>query len=424
MLAVVAFAALGVRYFGMVFTTSTRWAFLALLIATLIPGGNIFSGLKNGYGIILAGYFIWCLMTVAWSEVPTLSLLKSTALILTALAFLSGGIYWSTRLQAEKTFAFLAPITALALIAAVAGSGAQAVNANLSVYTGLASNANFFGVLIAFSVPFLIDQIYQVTRSPGYPVRKILVGGACVILVFALWRSGSRASMLCVLLTVFVPVATVSPNKKIIVALALFLGTLGATVVLPQIQERLTQHVLFKANEEGEVFYSRYAPWQDSYAAALQGGYYGLGYGVSAGNTNFTIGLTADAYGREKGNAQLAVWEETGLVGLALYAILLFAIFRELYRAFRAARGDDAKIKLGIIIGMVAGLTVQSVFEAWWVAPGSIESAAFWSIVGVGTGLSRQVLAGHRRMAVNAVRANRGEAAVALLHGKRFRPLK
>lgn len=239
MLAVVAFAALGVRYFGMVFTTSTRWAFLALLIATLIPGGNIFSGLKNGYGIILAGYFIWCLMTVAWSEVPTLSLLKSTALILTALAFLSGGIYWSTRLQAEKTFAFLAPITALALIAAVAGSGAQAVNANLSVYTGLASNANFFGVLIAFSVPFLIDQIYQVTRSPGYPVRKILVGGACVILVFALWRSGSRASMLCVLLTVFVPVATVSPNKKIIVALALFLGTLGATVVLPQIQEDL-----------------------------------------------------------------------------------------------------------------------------------------------------------------------------------------
>jgi O-antigen ligase len=423
MLAIVAFAALGVRYFGMVFTTSTRWAFLAFLIAVLIPGGQIFSGLKNGYGIILAGYFIWCLMTAVWSEVPTLSLLKSTALMLTALALLSGGTYWATRFP-DKTLAFLAPITGLALIAALGGSASQVVNANYSVYSGLTNNSNFFGMLVAFSFPYVIYQVYQIIRAPRSRAKSILVAAACAILCFALWRSGSRASMLCVLLTIFVPVAAVSPNKKIVVILALVVGTLGATVVVPQIEEKFVEHVVLKSNEEGDVFYSRYAPWKQSYAAALQGGYFGLGYGVSAGNTDFTIGLTADTYGREKGNAQLAVWEETGLVGLALYSILLFAIFKELYRAFRAARDDDAKTKLAIILGMTAGLTAQSVFEAWWVAPGSLESAAFWSVVGVGTGLSRQVLAGHRRVAVNAVRANRGEAAVALLHGKRFRPLK
>jgi hypothetical protein len=33
----------------------------------------------------------------------------------------------------------------------------------------------------------------------------------------------------------------------------------------------------------------------------------------------------------------------------------------------------------------------MSVFEAWWVAPGSAESAYFWSLAGVGLGVTRSL---------------------------------
>jgi len=36
---------------------------------------------------------------------------------------------------------------------------------------------------------------------------------------------------------------------------------------------------------------------------------------------------------------------------------------------------------------MQFGLFVQSIFEAWWVAPGSPEAVYFWALTGVSIGL-------------------------------------
>ena len=41
-----------------------------------------------------------------------------------------------------------------------------------------------------------------------------------------------------------------------------------------------------------------------------------------------------------------------------------------------------------ILLGALAGQTAQSLFEAWWVAPGSPEAAYFWAMSGVAIGLS------------------------------------
>jgi hypothetical protein len=87
----------------------------------------------------------------------------------------------------------------------------------------------------------------------------------------------------------------------------------------------------------------------------------------------------------------LAIVEETGIVGLGLYSVLLFALFVPLVRAHLREKNPDVKVVLGIVVGALAGLTVMSVFEAWWVAPGSAESAYFWSLAGVGLGLTRSL---------------------------------
>ena len=76
-------------------------------------------------------------------------------------------------------------------------------------------------------------------------------------------------------------------------------------------------------------------------------------------------------------------------MGLALYFTLILALFRRLVRGHFREEDRETKVVLGIVIGALGGLTIMSVFEAWWVAPGSPESAYFWSLAGVGLGLTQ-----------------------------------
>ena len=176
-----------------------------------------------------------------------------------------------------------------------------------------------------------------------------------------------------------------------IISSALFVLT-AIAVVFPQVQDQAIHRFVLKGNTHGEILFSRVDTWEQSYEAALQGGYFGLGYGVTAGDTDFEGGLTAKTYGREKGNSQLAVWEETGLVGLGLYAMVLLAILTTLFRTLRATRDVPLRLSTALVLGLVVGMTAESAFEAWWGAPGSIQAAGFWAMVGLGSGLARRVL--------------------------------
>ena len=56
----------------------------------------------------------------------------------------------------------------------------------------------------------------------------------------------------------------------------------------------------------------------------------------------------------------------------------------------RKERNREAKAVLGLAGGTLLGMTAQSIFEAWWVAPGSPEAAYFWALSGVALGLAQQ----------------------------------
>lgn len=392
LLTFVAFSAISIRYFGLVFTTSTRWIFLALLLAILALRGKIFIGFRSGYNWILLIYLAWCLATVLWSDVPELSLLKSLALVLTVLALLSGGHYWATTRQPEAALGYLAPIVALCIVSGLGGSTAR-INASIQAYEGLTGNPNMLGILVAVAMPFALFSAYRgfaQRRSPIVRCLRVLLAG---ILLLLLAGSASRAAILCMLLTTLCGILTLTPKRKVALLVAASGVLVISVVIAPRVQQSLYQRFVLKgAQDVGDITFSRVGPWTASYAAAVQGGYFGLGYGVSAGQKDFSFGLTAEDYGREKGNTQLAVWEETGLIGLGVYATLLVFIFRTMYRAVRASVDRDTKVVLGLLSGLLVGLTGHSAFEAWWVAPGSFESAAFWATLGVGSGLASRVL--------------------------------
>ena len=102
----------------------------------------------------------------------------------------------------------------------------------------------------------------------------------------------------------------------------------------------------------------------------------------------FQGGLAATGYGREKGNSQLGIMEETGVVGLCLYLASTFSLFALVWRAMKRCRVPRFRPLLSLVFGMLVGFTFQSVFEAWYNAPGSPESMYYWVMVGIAVGLA------------------------------------
>jgi O-antigen ligase len=163
-------------------------------------------------------------------------------------------------------------------------------------------------------------------------------------------------------------------------------------MLAPSLYERFERQYIYKlGTKEQGVLYTREEVWQVSYDQAKKGGWLGGGYGVTIGetvNANFQGGFTSVGYGREKGNSQLAIVEETGLVGLGIYLASLYLLFARLSKSVLRWPRSPEKMLLSIVVGTLFGMLVGSVFEAWWVAPSSPESVYFWTLAGVALGLA------------------------------------
>lgn len=396
-LALLAFVGVGVDYLNTVFTTSTRWVFLALLIVSLIPYGELFSAFRSRYAPVLLVYLLWCFLTALWSDVQTLSILKALAFMVVVTAFLAGGQAWVNRLQPQNPLFFLLPVLVAALFSSLSSRAASVtLGSGITIYQGLAGNPNYFGLMCAAALPLPVYRSYLAWRRGSGGAQTFFWVGVTFAIALLLWRSGSRASLLCALMVLgaFALVVTAGRRAAAVVLLVFAIGAVSVTA--PEIEAGVYQRVVVKNSRGNDAFFSRRAPWEKTYDAATQGGFFGLGYGVSAGFSNYSFGLTSNTYGREKGNAQLAIWEETGLVGLALYAIFLGVLYYELLGGLLRTRDVEQRLQFALVVGLITGLLGQSVFEAWWTSPGSMESAIFWSAVGAATALSHRQRFGHQ----------------------------
>ncbi|MFO1316193.1 MAG: O-antigen ligase family protein [Burkholderiales bacterium] len=400
--AVLAFVAPAVAYVNVLFTTTTRWVVAGVLLLALIATGRAFAILRHDVGSALLAYVAWCVLTSAWSDVPELTLMKSGALALVGVGMFAGGQLWASRRGWDQSLDFLSPVLALALFAGVFGQSAIESSSELLVlYEGLTGNPNMLGSLMNMAIPLLLWQCYSNRTSRG---RLVLWLGLLGIIVGVLLLSVSRSSILAALVTCVVFLSVVGIRR---IAIAYALATVvaaGTLFAAPDVYDTLAQRYILKVRPgtEPELFGSRQEVWEESYELAVQGGLVGGGYGVTIGETAFRGGLTAVGYGREKGNSQLAIMEETGVVGLLLYLIFLAVLFRKAAWPMRQAPDRDMKVMGALVFGALAGQTVQSLFEAWWVAPGSPEAAYFWAMSGVAVGLSiecRKQLIALRRVA-------------------------
>lgn len=389
-LAVLGFVGLAVTFLAPVFTTSNRWALLGLLLLYLLVGGHIWRSLRSGFGVLTLIYAAWSLGTVLWSEVPLLSVAKAMAFCMVAVTCLAGGQLWARQHQQEHALDFLLPLLAAALLAGILGRfSAQAVDVsgNVRMYQGLVAGSNMFGSMLAMCFPLLAWKCWL---HWSHPVRRWWWLLLMLVAFYYLLAASSRAAILITLITLSGLFLATSLTRRLQVGV-LVLAVIGnAFMIAPGQFEAAQQQYIFKqATREQGVLFTREEVWKVSLEQARKGGWFGGGYGVTIGGSRtFQGGLTAVGYGREKGNSQLAIIEETGLIGMLIHALSLCALFVRLLRSLRRSERGAQRTLLAIVTSCLLGMLVGSVFEAWWVAPGSPESMYFWTMAGVALGLS------------------------------------
>jgi hypothetical protein len=387
-LALLSIVAPGVSFLEPLFGGIGRWVLLALLATYVMLAGHTVRMVNPKVAAALIGYIAWCICTYSWSDVPELTGMKLIALVLVVLASLLGGYHWVAHHELRQGIDYLWPYAAVSLIAGIWDRTPEAApyeSAGVAVYQGATGNPNLLGVMIATSTAIVVWRLYMSWSKVRARTLWFVVLAAYLVV---LYLTASRASYL-VFAGVLSGLLIALGMRR--VALASVVTAVAMTLFLllaPELTDDAVQRNVYKYSPDGTLLYSREENLTESYGAALTGGSAGIGYGVSVGESDFDGGFTAVGYGREKGNSQLAIVEETGVVGLLLYAVLIGAIFVELIRCFSRARGE-AKILLGIVIGTLGGMLLQSAFEAWWVAPGSPEFGFFWMMVGTALGMGR-----------------------------------
>lgn len=385
-LAVFGFAAVGIRYANWVFTPATRWLPLLLLALFLLWRGRLFLAFRTPLGPAIGAWIGWVVLTALWSDAPLLSLMKGAALALAVVPLVSGGVYWAQQAKPADPLSYLAPLWVLVFFASLFGLGVfRTMNGGIPIFEGLSENANAFGALIAISLPYPLHAAY---RGTNWPRTAAWIGVAILLLaLLMLTRSRSAALIaLCVLLSF----GFVALPRKLLMAGALAgLAIGGAAVAFPSISG--VARVLIEKGHDEDLLFSRRALWSRSYDYAAQGGIVGLGFGVSAeSKLNFEGASNSVGYVREKGSSPLAIVEETGLIGLAIVAILLVQLFTLLIVRTRAIAVRDVRLAAGLATGALAGVVLQSLLEGWWTAPGALLSIFFWSTAGVALGIVRR----------------------------------
>ena len=331
-----------VTYFNVIFTTDTRWVAAVALALVLILTGRAFPVLRQDVGLAVTAYVSWCVLTYFWSEVPELTLLKSGALALVGIGLFAAGQYWVVRFGWERALSYLFPILVLALFAGAFGQEAIEQSEGLTLYEGLTNNPNMLGSLMNMAVPLLLWQSY---RTRGRRRQLILWLGLLGVVLGVLLLSVARSSIIAALITcgAFLAVVGIRRNALLYALAAVLL--IGSSMAVPDVYETLEQRYVRKVPEgsEADILSSREQLWEESYEQAIKGGFVGGGYGVTIGDTDFAGGLTAYGYGREKGNSQLAIIEETGILGLSLYVLFLVLLFHKATLSVRQSIDPDMR---------------------------------------------------------------------------------
>ncbi len=389
----VAFLCSGVTFLDGIFNTTTRWFFLAVLILFLVSycWSSVICILYHPLFKIVLIYAFWIFLSIAWSLVPQISFYKSCIFVCMSMFMMSAGYSWIIRHNYRQSCDFLWPIVIISLYSSLMGINSEKITTISEYYQGLVSGSNHLGFLLAISSCWLVWRIYLARFKHNYIFVLYII--LFSVTLYYLFLSHSRSSLLIFIATVLSMFLALNRVEKWLWYISFFF-MLCATIYnfSPSLNYQINQYIFKPGVGRGVVrgdgmviLQSREEVWKESYNKAIDGGMFGAGNGVFI-DYDFSgkIGpsLSTGEYGREQGNSQYAIIEQIGFVGFFLYLILISGIIGVIFFGLRNAQFKIDRAVIGLFGGVILGLLGQSVFEAWWVAQSSPESATFWMFLG------------------------------------------
>lgn len=330
---------------------------------------------------IFLPFVIYCLLTSFWSISSQVSAARSLYFLL-----LSFGMFSVIKLINHynlNLFNYLLPanlsVVVLSLISLVFNIPAANWSGGSGIgFMGFSAHQNTLASAVIITMPaalyFLFNTDNSVANIFNSKYFKLFIYFLITINIFLLILTYSRAALLSLLIGIIVyPI--LSKSKKIIYTLsaAAIILLIACFTITPL--NNFIQNYLDK-NGEG-IFGRRMMLWQPSYHAALQGGLFGLGFGISAPDIK-TNPLTGSYYEngryiREKGNSTLALIEETGVIGFIIFIIPLGFLLIRLNKNYPDNKNPQTIFLVSILIALI----VHAQFEAWLVGIGSISLPLF-----------------------------------------------
>jgi O-antigen ligase len=247
-------------------------------------------------------------------------------------------------------------------------------------------------------VPLFWNVMHR--RGKSTSLKGIMYTAALLLSLYYLLITQSRGAMLTTAFTAACYFFSTSSSRRSKILATSSLVLMVSFLTIPNFGEFVYQKFIIKGSGtdiSGSWELSRASIFEATWAGAEGGAFFGGGYGISIGSdpSAYSGGFTSVGYGREKGNAILAVIEETGLIGLLILLSMFIHFFTKARSAYKKSREKLHKTTLALLVGYVVGMLIMSNFEAWLVSPGSPESLFFWGYLGVIYGLCLRIIRDH-----------------------------
>jgi O-antigen ligase len=335
---------------------------------------------------------LWFLLTSLWSSYPEVSSARALYFILISTGCISAGVLW-LRYSGKGILDFLLPanilIVLLCLFSIITNIPSDSwTGGHGKGFIGFFGHQNLLASVLLFTLLALFGKIKD--KSQKIKVFFFLIL-SLNLLVLALTYSRSA-----ILSFIFGGILFLLLNKnwKIISYSFITAAVLTAIIYLTPSLNQFADKIIKK--DFPEVYSSRMWMWEPSYKAALEGGLFGLGYGIS--HPDIRSGEYSDHFEngrliREKGNSTLALIEETGLIGLMLFLIPIFYIlFKLIYTKDTLLPTPNSQLPTCLPVGKathnlltaaLAAFILHSQFEAWWVGVGSVQLPLFFIYLGL-----------------------------------------
>jgi O-antigen ligase len=336
---------------------------------------DIVSALASPIGLAALAFFLWCAVSISWSEFKLVSLRSFGEFWIPIAAALILGLTLVQRLT-QRMFLLLTIVFVLCCIDIVLE---LATHRAFRTMAGVRSDSYIFNrpilTLLMMTPPLFVWLLGTSRRGWLYGL------GLAVLLAFTALRSESDAAALgLIIVCLSLPLTWYFPRVTCILAGLAFVIAMGVSPLIGQIASQVITPEMHKKIASGHSR-ERVALWSSFGSAVRKDPILGGGFGVSPKMAETAVAKKVPRKERKMlaighpHNAALQIWVELGAVGALLALAVVFLTLRAVARHPHLVRSAS----LGIIAGAApVALVGHGAWQGWWAA--SLGAAMIWTL--------------------------------------------